>query len=87
MSSSRDLGFWQVDAFASQPFQGNPAAVCLLGPTKSDLDDSLRQKIAAEFNLSETAFVTLPAAASPPAVRHPRHWFPCSDAVGLLYGT
>ena len=33
---------------------GNPAAVCLL---KEDLDDVMKQKIAAEMNLSETAFV------------------------------
>ena len=33
---------------------GNPAAVCLL---KEDLDDAMKQKIAAEMNLSETAFV------------------------------
>ena len=33
---------------------GNPAAVCLLD---SDIGDDLKQKIAAEMNLSETAFV------------------------------
>ena len=34
---------------------GNPAAVCLL---EEDLPDSLKQQIAAEMNISETAFVT-----------------------------
>ena len=45
---------FQVDAFASHPFQGNPAAVCLL---ESARDPSWMQKVAAEMNLSETAFV------------------------------
>lgn len=43
-----------VDAFTSQVFSGNPAAVCLLD---SWLDDSLMQAVAAENNLSETAFL------------------------------
>ena len=43
-----------VDAFTSKPFAGNPAAVCLL---KDDIQDDLKQKIAMEMNLSETAFV------------------------------
>ena len=43
-----------VDAFAEKPFTGNPAAVVFLdGPR----DDAWRQAVAAEFNLSETAFV------------------------------
>lgn len=45
---------YQVDAFASRPFTGNPAAVCLL---ESWPDDGLLQAIAAENNLSETAFL------------------------------
>lgn len=44
---------YQVDAFASRVFEGNPAAVC---PLASWLDDSILQAIAAENNLSETAF-------------------------------
>ncbi len=47
------LNVYQVDAFASDIFQGNPAAVC---PLESWLDDDVMQKIAAENNLSETAF-------------------------------
>jgi PhzF family phenazine biosynthesis protein len=43
-----------VDAFASAPFTGNPAAVCILdAPGQSDW----MQKLAAEVNLSETAFL------------------------------
>jgi PhzF family phenazine biosynthesis protein len=44
---------YQVDAFATRAFEGNPAAVCLL---ESWLDDRLLQAIAEENNLSETAF-------------------------------
>lgn len=47
----------QVDAFSSVPFGGNPAAVCLLGREHLPLADSVRQDIAAEMNLAETAFV------------------------------
>jgi PhzF family phenazine biosynthesis protein len=44
----------QVDAFTSQLFRGNPAAICLL---ESWLDDATLQSIAAENNLSDTAFL------------------------------
>lgn len=44
---------YQIDAFADRCFEGNPAAVC---PLESWLDDGLLQAIAAENNLSETAF-------------------------------
>ncbi len=45
---------FQVDAFTDHVFGGNPAAVCLLD---SWLSDTMMQLIAAENNLSETAFV------------------------------
>jgi len=51
---SQGIPLYQVDAFTRSPFKGNPAAVCLLPRT---LDDALMQAIAAEMNLSETAFV------------------------------
>lgn len=44
----------QVDAFASVPFTGNPAAVCLLDAPR---DDTWMANVAAEMNLSETAFL------------------------------
>jgi PhzF family phenazine biosynthesis protein len=47
------LKIYQVDAFASKVFEGNPAAVC---PLDEWLDDDILQKIAEENNLSETAF-------------------------------
>jgi PhzF family phenazine biosynthesis protein len=49
------LPLYTVDAFADQPFRGNPAAVCLLDGPK---DEAWLQSVAAEINLSETAFVT-----------------------------
>jgi PhzF family phenazine biosynthesis protein len=45
--------FFQVDAFAERPLGGNPAGVM---PLTGWLDDELMQAIAAENNLSETAF-------------------------------
>jgi len=47
------LPIYQVDAFASQAFSGNPAAIC---PLEHWLEESVMQAIAAENNLSETAF-------------------------------
>jgi PhzF family phenazine biosynthesis protein len=48
----------QIDAFTDAPFRGNPAAVCLLD---GERDAAWMQNVAAEMNLSETAFV-LPQA-------------------------
>ncbi len=48
------IPIYQVDAFTSTVFSGNPAAVCMLD---SWLDDGHLQAIAAENNLSETAFL------------------------------
>ena len=47
------LPLYQIDAFAEGPFTGNPAAVC---PLEEWLPDDVMQAIAAENNLSETAF-------------------------------
>lgn len=49
-----DIPIFQVDAFTSDLFGGNPAAVCLLEEWP---DDSILQSIGAENNLSETAFL------------------------------
>jgi len=46
---------FHIDAFASRPFTGNPAVVCLLTESKTK---EWMQSVAAEMNLSETAFVT-----------------------------
>ncbi len=45
---------FQVDAFTGTPFRGNPAAVCLLARPR---EPAWMQEVAAEMNLSETAFL------------------------------
>jgi PhzF family phenazine biosynthesis protein len=48
------IPLFQVDSFASRPFRGNPAGVCLLDrPAPA----SWMQNVAAEMNISETAFL------------------------------
>ena len=51
----------QIDAFTSEPFGGNPAAVCFLDRER---DSGWMQRVAAEMNLSETAFL----------LRHGSNW-------------
>jgi PhzF family phenazine biosynthesis protein len=72
---ARTLPIWQVDAFAARAFAGNPAAVLV---TDAPLPDALMQHIAAEMNLSETAFVVRRAGA-PPALR----WFTVTGEIDL----
>ena len=48
-----EIPIYQVDAFSSRPFGGNPAAVC---PLTAWPGDALMQRIAAENNQAETAF-------------------------------
>ncbi len=48
-----EIKLYQVDAFANNTFEGNPAAVC---PLDEWIPDELLQQIAEENNLSETAF-------------------------------
>ncbi len=57
---------FQVDAFASRAFSGNPAAVCLLPEA---CDASWMQQVASEMNLSETAFLY------PKGVGYDLRWF------------
>jgi PhzF family phenazine biosynthesis protein len=45
---------YHVDAFTAEPFKGNPAGVCFV---EKDTSADWMQKIAAEMNLSETAFI------------------------------
>lgn len=54
--SRLSIPIFQVDAFSSAVFAGNPAAVC---PLESWLPDATLQSIAAENNLAETAFFVL----------------------------
>ena len=65
---------YQVDAFASRAFEGNPAAVC---PLERWLDEGLMQSIAEENNLSETAFFV------PSAKGYQLRWFTPAKEVDL----
>ncbi|OQW48018.1 MAG: PhzF family phenazine biosynthesis protein [Proteobacteria bacterium SG_bin6] len=70
------LPFAQIDAFASRPFTGNQAAVV---PLEAWLDDAVLLAIAAENNLSETAFF-LPDASG--AADYELRWFtPTTEVV------
>ncbi|MDP9075616.1 MAG: PhzF family phenazine biosynthesis protein [Actinomycetota bacterium] len=48
------MRIFQVDAFTTEPFRGNPAAVCLVD---EPCDDQWMQAVGAEMNLAETAFL------------------------------
>ncbi|MCZ2982677.1 PhzF family phenazine biosynthesis isomerase, partial [Acinetobacter baumannii] len=50
------MKMYQVDAFSTELFKGNPAAVLVC---EEWLDDRIMQNIALENNLSETAFVKI----------------------------
>src|SRR5262249_35304614 len=54
-SRGMSIAIYQVDAFTDRPFAGNPSAVCLLNHPRSE---GWMQHVAAEMNLSETAFLT-----------------------------
>lgn len=71
------LPFFQVDAFADRPLTGNPAAVM---PLEKWLDDALMQAIAAENNLSETAF-TVPSVGD--EADYNLRWFTPTNEVEL----
>ena len=70
------LRFVQADAFASQPYAGNPAAVI---PLDAWLDDATLQAIAAENNLAETAFL-IPATGD---ADYELRWFTPAVEVAL----
>jgi PhzF family phenazine biosynthesis protein len=74
-----DVPTFVVDAFTDRPFAGNPAAVCLLS---EPMADDLKQKVAAEMNLSETAFVEpLPSPDGVPTFR--LRWFTPKAEIDL----
>ena len=76
MSPNFDVPYYTVDAFTDTPFRGNPAAVCL---PAEPLSERAMQRIAAEMNLSETAF---PGPPRPEGIR-PLRWFTPSVEVSL----
>lgn len=73
----------QIDAFTDAPFHGNPAAVCFLD---REPDEEWMQSLAAEMNLSETAYLFPPepgqaAGDDPPTWR--LRWFTPTVEVEL----
>jgi PhzF family phenazine biosynthesis protein len=69
------LKIWQVDAFASKPLEGNPAAIV---PLESWLEAELMQRIAAENNVAETAFFVKTGAGA-----YDLRWFAPNREVDL----
>ncbi|KAL4324883.1 hypothetical protein GQ457_11G002810 [Hibiscus cannabinus] len=71
--------YYVVDAFTDSAFKGNPAAVCLL---EEERDEQWLQAVAAEFNLSETAYLTRINASDSPTPRFRLRWFtPVTEVV------
>jgi PhzF family phenazine biosynthesis protein len=70
------IRLFHVDAFTPTPFAGNPASVCLLG---QPADDTWMKAVAAEMNLSETAFVVRDGAGADFQLR----WFTPAVEVAL----
>ncbi|WP_405578190.1 PhzF family phenazine biosynthesis protein [Streptomyces sp. NBC_01190] len=68
-----------VDAFTDRPFAGNPAGVVLLG-SDGFPDDGWMQRVAAELNLSETAFAH-PLVGAPDADWALRWFTPVTEAA------
>jgi PhzF family phenazine biosynthesis protein len=75
---------FQVDAFTDVPFAGNPAAVCLCFDALPEEDQF--QQIAAEMNLSETAFLVTRPAPGLSGIADDRfdlYWFTPTQEVDL----
>ncbi|CAK8571945.1 unnamed protein product [Lathyrus sativus] len=76
--AKKPVKYYVVDAFTDSAFKGNPAAVCLL---EQDRDDKWLQSLAAEFNISETCFLTPIHGTSVP--RFGLRWFTPTTEVKL----
>ncbi|GAA6059250.1 hypothetical protein JCM10212_006643 [Sporobolomyces blumeae] len=81
------LEFFTVDAFTRTPFTGNPAAVIVFpasgSPHSQDLSDADLVRIAAEFNLSETAFAWRLEDGPSFVPRYSLRWFTPTEEVPL----
>lgn len=77
------LSYAIVDAFTSKAFGGNPASVIVLPPEFHSLDSSALLQIAAEFNLSETAFLIPQPSSVPGTLRFGLRWFTPTVEVDL----
>ncbi|KAK8635935.1 hypothetical protein V6N13_004647 [Hibiscus sabdariffa] len=66
------IKYYVVDAFTESAFKGNPAAVCLL---EEERDEKWLQDVAAEFNISETCYLTRITDSESPNPRFRLRWF------------
>ncbi|TVU06117.1 hypothetical protein EJB05_49310 [Eragrostis curvula] len=73
--AKKSIQYGVVDAFTAEPFKGNPAAVCLLEDAAKAADERWLQAVAAEFNLSETAFLLRDSSDDCAAPRFQLRWF------------
>jgi len=81
MREVNSITIFQVDSFANEPFKGNPAGVCI---TETALDEPTMQNIAAEMNLSETAFIVpVTAGKLVDAYKFKLRWFTPTTEVDL----
>ncbi|XVF80405.1 hypothetical protein PTKIN_Ptkin15bG0067900 [Pterospermum kingtungense] len=70
--------YYVVDAFTNSAFKGNPAAVCLL---EEERDEKWLQALTAEFNISETCYLTRIIDSASPNHRFRLRWFtPVAEA-------
>lgn len=77
-----ELAYYILDAFTSERYSGNPAAVVL---DADDLTDAQMQSVAREFNLSETTFVLKQSTPQAPITIR---WFTPTSEVGMCgHGT
>ena len=76
MTEEERITYHLVDAFTEVPFQGNPAAVCVV---EQPLSSQAMQTVAREMNLSETAFVEAPDSSGMRRLR----WFTPTTEVPL----
>ncbi|CAL1361999.1 unnamed protein product [Linum trigynum] len=74
------VDYFVVDAFTDSPFKGNPAAVCLL---EEERDEAWLQSLAAEFNISETCYLTRLLPATSPNPKFRLRWFTPVAEVNL----
>lgn len=91
MNRQRSVDIYQIDAFATHAFGGNPAAVCVFSSSDSAIEkpawpysSSVLAAIAAEMNLSETAFI-LPTSST--SVYHLRWFTPTTEVPLCGHGT
>jgi len=80
-----ELPIFQIDAFTSRRFGGNPAAVVILH--EAWLADEVLQAIATENNLSETAFVLAVPSHFPSGGLHRKSKWTCADMRRWLQHT